>query len=79
MVLKTKFCLKIVEEGDFIYVGEKVDGEVHQIKVMNLKVPIGSFPEEIFPKRLSESRQRELEFFRKFVVDNHVEFIAKNY
>ena len=49
------------------------------MKVMNSTVPIGAFPEEIFPKGLNENRQRELEFFRKFVADNHVEFIAKNY
>ena len=50
MVLKTKFCLKIVEEGDFIYVGEKVDGEVHQIKVMNLKVLLDLSLKKFFPK-----------------------------
>jgi hypothetical protein len=71
--------IKIIEEGDFIYVGEKIDGEVREMKVMNSTVPIGAFPEEIFPEGLNESRQRELEFFKKFVVDHHVEFISKNY
>ena len=29
--------IKIVEEGNFIYVGEKVDGEVSEMKVINLE------------------------------------------
>ena len=49
------------------------------MKVMNLTISADAFPEEIFLKGLSESRQRDLEFFRKFFVDDHVNFMAKNY
>ena len=76
--MKNKWVIKIVEEGNFIYVGEKVDREVCEMKIMNLAAA-DAFREEIFPKGLSESRQRDLELFRKFVVDDHVNFMAKNY
>lgn len=71
--------VKIPQLGNHIYVADHVGDNLRQVIIMNENVSLTSIPSKIIPVGLSEARKKELEFFKEFVVDEHVHFIADEY